>query len=203
MTSSMLPSAADRMASFHWQAKWCWGISLVLAVWLVAGFVRDPAATWYERFAVVLLILGFALAAALDIGSRRPLPALDRTSRMATLTGREAFSTEVEGDGVCDPYDLFTVTVEVDGSQVSSHLADIIAPESLARFTIGSTWHVHAFEEGPLCLSSGPADSRVILTEAHEDVVRDGYDLSRVSLRGSHGPGSELLLRRFANDPAS
>ncbi|MFJ3566866.1 hypothetical protein [Streptomyces diastaticus] len=95
-------------------------------------------------------------------------------------------------------FDLIEARVDIDGVQVGTTIADIVAAESLARFAVGSVWDVYAFED-PAELNNDHR-TRVILTEAHEDVVRTGYDLGTYVLHQGPGPGSDLLLRRFADD---
>ncbi|MFB7250100.1 hypothetical protein [Microbacterium sp. NPDC056234] len=40
----------------------------------------------------------------------------------------------------------------------------------------------------------------MLLTEAHDDIIRAGYDLGYHCVHDEPVPGSDLLLRRFAND---
>ncbi|UED86633.1 hypothetical protein [Streptomyces profundus] len=194
------PDAALRHRAQRFEQRVLWASVLALVAWLTAGFFRRPEAGGIERLFVVVLALGLSAVIAANRMFLRVLPALDRTPREATVTGRRTLNAEPDADGDVDPYDLLSVRLDIDGTLVDSHIAEIIARESLDRFTVGSTWTVYAFD-GPLTHAERPADSRVILAEAHDDVVRQGYNLVRCTLRGMTGPGSDLLQRRFANDP--
>ncbi|MDX5573440.1 hypothetical protein PV779_25850 [Streptomyces sp. ID01-9D] len=131
-------------------------------------------------------------------GWRRTLPALDRTPRRATVTGQVHFAVDPDSDSDMPAHDLIEVRVDIDGVQVDTTIADIVAAESRVRFGVGSVWNVYAFED-PAALNNDHR-TRVILAEAHEDVVRTGYDLGTYVLHQEPGPGSDLLLRRFADD---
>lgn len=136
----------------------------------------------------------------LDIGFSRPLPALDRTPRTATVTGRSIVNPEPEGDSEVPTYELVVVTVEICGTGVETTIADIIAADSLGRFTIGSTWRVYAFED-PTALNKHPGRTRVLLTEAHDDIIRAGYDLGYYCVHDEPGPGS--ADSRTTDDPTN
>ncbi|WP_069814595.1 hypothetical protein [Streptomyces sp. TP-A0874] len=174
-------------------------IAFALLAWLVIGFFRDPPSSWMERYIVGLLAFCFAVPVILTRGYRKTLPALDRTPRRATVTGRRGYNTDPDPESEIGPYELLTVTLDINGTAVESTIADIVAPDSLDRFTVGSIWTVYAFED-PAALNKDADRTRVILTEAHDDVIRSGYDLGFYSLHDGPGPGSDLLLRRFAND---
>ncbi|MEV0784114.1 hypothetical protein AB0I52_14280 [Streptomyces sp. NPDC050423] len=131
-------------------------------------------------------------------GWRKTLPALDRTPRQATVTGRVRFDVDPGSDSDTPAYDLIEVRVDLDGVQVGTTIADIVAAESLARFAVGSVWDVYALED-PAELNHDHR-TRVVLAEPHEDVIRSGYDLGTYALHYEPGPGSDLLLLRFAND---
>ncbi|WP_069814453.1 hypothetical protein [Streptomyces sp. TP-A0874] len=176
------------------------GVILVgLLGWFVFGFFRRPPAGTHERlFVCAAAALTAAILAFLWFLSARVLPALDRTPRRAVVTGWSVIEGKDE-DFVDEPYTLVRVSLVEDGSTHASHLADIIAPQSTDRFTIGSQWYVHAFT-GSQTWTSDPLRSRVILAREHEDVIRTGYCLSSEKAMHVPGPGSDLLLRRFEND---
>ncbi|HET8994910.1 MAG TPA: hypothetical protein VFN32_14010 [Rhodococcus sp. (in: high G+C Gram-positive bacteria)] len=199
MNSSELPNAERRRAADRALNRSASAISFVLLAWLAIGFFREPVSSWQERLIVGVLAFCFAIVVVMDMAFRRTLPALDRTPRRATVTGREPFHTDPDSDSDLEPYELITVTVDVDGTPTETMIADIVAAESLPRFTVGSIWNVYAFED-PTALNNDHR-TRVILTEAHDDVIRAGSDLGLYSVHNAPGPGSDLLLRRYRNDP--
>lgn len=176
-------------------------IVCVLLAWLVVGFFREPAASGQEQVIVGVFAVSFALSIALSSPYRKKLPALNRRPRTAIVTGRETFNTEPDPDSLKSPYELVTVRVDVDGVATDTMIADIVAAEDLGRFAVGSVWNVYAFED-PAALNNDPDPdwTRVILTEAHDDVIRTGYDLGYYTMHNEARPGSDLLLRRFANE---
>ncbi|MGY5000603.1 hypothetical protein [Streptomyces griseus] len=188
----------ERLRSERAQFGVMWIVVAVLVAWLAFGFVREPAASWPERWTVGVLALCFATPMIVTMGYRRTLPALNRTPRRATVTGQVHFAVDPDSDSDMPAYDLIEVRVDIDGVQVDTTIADIVAAESRVRFGVGSVWNVYAFED-PAALNNDHR-TRVILAEAHEDVVRTGYDLGTYVLHQEPGPGSDLLLRRFADD---
>ncbi|UPK76528.1 hypothetical protein MU582_07820 [Nocardioidaceae bacterium SCSIO 66511] len=124
----------------------------------------------------------------------RRLPAIDPVARTARVTGiRRAGSDDDEPDSV-------RVRVSVPDGDFDTALADRIHPDDEGRFAVGSYWQVYAFERSRAC---------VLLTEAHDDVLRDGWNLSGLragtEVGGSTGYGSELLawgFRPSAGNPA-
>ena len=197
-----MKSAVQRRESDRNLKRVVWIIVCVLLAWVALGFFREPRASWQEQLIVGLVAGCFAAPLLLDIGFSRTLPALDRTPRTATVTGRSIVNPEPEADSEVPTYELVVVTVETGGTGgtgVETTIADIIAADSLGRFTIGSTWRVYAFED-PTALNKHPGRTRVLLTEAHDDIIRAGYDLGYYCVHDEPGPGSDLLLRRFAND---
>ncbi|MET7637283.1 hypothetical protein [Streptomyces sp. NPDC005438] len=203
MSASPLPDAQLRHRSNRFVFRLSAAVTLGLLAWLVNAFLRQPPASGVERFLAILLTVSFSGCTLMVWWSYlKPLPALDRTPRPATVTGRRTFDGPPDADGNHqEPYDLVAVTLELDGATVESLIADIVVGDDLDRFVPGSTWIVYAFED-PAALNGDPDQTRVLLTEAHDDVIRGGYDLGRSALRGGvAGPGSELLQRRFTNDP--
>ncbi|MEU8625187.1 hypothetical protein [Streptomyces sp. NPDC048669] len=192
------PQPKDRLRSEARMFGTMWIVVAGLVAWLAFGFVREPAASWPERWIVCCLACCFAAPMIGTRGYRKTLPALDRTPRQATVTGHVHFDVDPDSDSDTPAYDLLEVRVDIDGVQVDTTVADIVAAESLARFAVGSVWDVYAFED-PAELNNDHG-TRVILAEAHEDVIRSGYDLGTYVLHQEPGPGSDLLLRRFAND---
>ncbi|MGC5539959.1 hypothetical protein ACPYPE_04695 [Streptomyces griseus] len=188
----------ERLRSERSQFRVMWIVVAVLLAWLAFGFVREPAASWPERWIIGGLACCFAAPMVATRGWRRTLPALDRTPRRATVTGQVHFAVDPDSDSDMPAHDLIEVRVDIDGVQVDTTIADIVAAESRVRFGVGSVWNVYAFEN-PAALNNDHR-TRVILAEGHEDVVRTGYDLGTYVLHQEPGPGSDLLLRRFADD---
>jgi hypothetical protein len=198
---SRYPSAEQRRTVGRVMNRTMWIIVSLLLAWLIAGIFRAPPASWNERVIVGMLTVCFALYIALSSPYCKKLPALDRRPRTAIVTGRATFNPEPDPDSFTSPYKLVTVRVDLDGILTDTMIADIVAAEDLDRFAVGSVWNVYAFED-PVALNNDPEPdrTRVILTEAHDDVIRTGYDLGFYTLHDEAGPGSDLLLRRFAND---
>jgi len=178
-----------------------WIIVCVLLAWLVVGFFREPVASGQERAIVGVFAVSFAAYIVLSSPYRKKLPPLDRRPRIAIVTGRESFNTDPNSDSEIPAYELVAVRVDVEGITTNAMIADIVTAESLDRFAVGSVWNVYVFED-PVALNDDPEPdwTRVILTEAHDDVIRTGYDLGFYTMHQGPGPGSDLLLRRFAND---
>lgn len=106
--------------------------------------------------------------------TRGPLPALDRTSRSARVIVN---GEDVDGDQI--------LRVEYEGADGAPHeaqLADVVHDSWVQRFAPGTQWQVYAFRDAPF------ADTVVFLTEAHDDVWRDGFRLDGVRLGGESGP---------------
>ncbi|WP_098024657.1 hypothetical protein [Streptomyces sp. st115] len=188
----------ERLRSERAQFRVMWIVVAVLVAWLAFGFVREPAASGPQRWIIGGLACCFATPMVATRGWRRTLPALDRTPRRATVTGQVHFAVDPDSDSDMPAYDLIEVRVDIDGVQVDTTIADIVAAESRVRFGVGSVWNVYAFEDSAAL--NNDHRTRVILAEAHEDVVRTGYDLGTYVLHQEPGPGSDLLLRRFADD---
>ncbi|MFJ4707648.1 hypothetical protein ACIP6I_22735 [Streptomyces anulatus] len=188
----------ERLRSERSQFRAMWIVVAGLVAWLAFGFVREPAASWPDRCVVIVLACCFAAPMIGTMGYRKTLPALDRTPQRATVTGHVHFAVDPDSDSDMPAYDLIEVRVDNGSVRVDTTIADIVAAESLARFTVGSVWDVYAFED-PAELNNDHR-TRVVLAETHEDVIRTGYDLGTYTLHQEPGPGSDLLLRRFAND---
>ncbi|MDQ6526782.1 hypothetical protein RB608_24380 [Nocardioides sp. LHD-245] len=116
--------------------------------------------------AIVVMIVFTLIVRRAEATIRKPLPALDRTARTATVVGtqpdRGIMLVEVEyTDG--------------DGMVRRECLADVICGPELDRFAIGTTWQVYGFRK---------PRGRCLLTETHDDLPRNGYHLD--SLRIKH-----------------
>lgn len=170
----------------------------LLAVGLVALTVWLPTLDWYVYVLGFAVPIGGVLFAMMALRHHlEPLPALDRTPRQAVVAGRTLFRVD---DPEMGPVELVTMTLDIDGARLESHLADRIADQSIDQFAIGSVWQVYAFA-GPVTHGTSTKQNRVLLTEAHEDVYRCGYDLVSTVVTHDPGPGSDLLKQRFENDP--
>lgn len=122
---------------------------------------------------MVLLFTGIAIL-GMWLESCRPLPALDRTPRAARVIVN---ADDSEGG------QILTLRYRgADGAEHDAELADRILDISRDRFAPGTTWQVYAFRDPAL------AGIVVFLTEAHDEVWRQGYKLDGVRLGGESGP---------------
>lgn len=146
------------------------GIALLLS-WTDWG---RPVLMWTGIAGAVLTV---ALLTHMFIDLRRstrgPLPALDRTPRIA----RVVLNADTD-----EGHSLLLKYRGVDGHKHSAQLADSPAENWIDKFAPGSTWQVYAFRDPDL------ADSVVFLTETHDDVWRAGYVLDGVRIGGEGGP---------------
>lgn len=116
------------------------------------------------------------------------LPAIEQTSRIATVTGLHRLDE--------DRPELVTVIVDGrDGDGFDSSIADVIAEDDKAKFAVNTQWNVYIFTA---------TRAKVILAEDHDDILRIGYDLSGVRWDSERSlppmepePGSALLSRKF------
>jgi len=164
--------AGEAISAFGWSA-----MTISLAAGIPYVFWRGPDTLPEWAFAIPGVgSVVFTAIAALGtwMQTRRPLPALDRTPRSARVT----LNTE-DAEG---RQDIIVRYEGVDGERHDAELADLIDASCLHRFAPGATWQVYAFRDPKL------ADSVVFLTEAHDDVWRDGYKLDGVRLGGEGGP---------------
>ncbi|MFD5225585.1 hypothetical protein ACFWHT_08195 [Microbacterium sp. NPDC058342] len=162
----------EALSAFGWS-----GMTALLAAGIPYVFWRGPDSL-PPGWQVVIPVGTVAFIATTFLGLRlqtsRPLPALDRTPRSARVI---LASEDSEG--------AQTIAVRyrgVDGKKHDADLADLIDDSWLDRFAPDSTWQVYAFRNPQL------ANAVVFLTEAHDDVWRDGYKLDGVRLGGEGGP---------------
>ena len=193
-----LPTAQERLAADRRLMRAASVICVVLLLWLVIGLFRHPASTWIERIIVGGLASCFGVLVIGTMGFRKQLPALDRTPRPARVIGRDHFNTEPEPESEIAPYVLVRVAFDVDGQEVEALIADLVVAPSLDDFVDGSVWQIYAFAAADTLTKDDDGWCRVVLTEAHDDVIRSGYNLGRHSQHDEPGTGSDLLLRRFA-----
>ncbi|GAA4897945.1 hypothetical protein LX16_1027 [Stackebrandtia albiflava] len=184
----------DRVRAVFGALRWA---SAAVAVTVLAFVVADPdgfgvvyGADGPMDWRLVVVVAGVLAAVgchALTVPPepRPPMPPLVATPRLAEVTGRKTVSF-AEGD--CE---LVAVRVTHPDGPRSALLADLLTGESIAGFPVGSRWNVYCFEAD---------NGRVVLTEAHHDVVRCGYHLHGVrtptyceAFQGRARPGSYLL----------
>lgn len=162
----------EALSAFGWGA-----MTFCLAAGLPYLFWRgtDALPLWAFSIPGAGAILFTAIAfLGMRLQTSRPLPALDRTPRIAKVV----FNAEDSEGG-----QILTVRYRgVDGDTHDAELADLIDDAWLGKFTQGTTWQVYAFQDPKL------ADTVVFLTEDHDDVWRDGYKLDGVRLGGESGP---------------
>lgn len=133
------------------------------------------AMTWL----VIAGVAGLVLATVLLLrhaqdAAKRPVPVIDRSvSYTATVHHHELGDIESGSVIVMVEYE------DADGQTRRAGLADVIHHSWIDRFEPGTQWQVYAYTV------PGP---RVVLTEAHEDVWRSGWNLDGVHHGGSRGP---------------
>lgn len=123
--------------------------------------------------AVVTGGLTLHMVIELSILTRRPLPALDRTPRTATVVLNV-------NDG--ESRTLLLQYIGADGEAYDAQLADYIDDGWEEAFAPGSEWQVYAFRDPDLAVTV------LFLTEAHDAVWRSGYVLDGVRIGGESGP---------------
>ncbi|MFI7672062.1 hypothetical protein [Actinophytocola sp. NPDC049390] len=158
---------------------------LALVLWVIAAIRFDLP--WY----LPLLMIFAGLVGWMPYLAFGPLPALDPHPRQATVTGH---TTEVV-DELDSRRPVIHVRVDTPGGGFDSVLADHIADDDRDRFVRGSTWSVRVFAD---------TTARVFLSDAHDDVLRSGYDLDGVRMAtesvhfsGAPKPGSPLTRHRI------
>ncbi|UOQ57025.1 hypothetical protein MUN78_15385 [Leucobacter allii] len=132
---------------------------------------------WIVIALVALFVIGMPLLIRRAIRDQdRPIPLIDR-SRAYPATVIRAFDTS--GAETAEP-NVRVAYVDADGEARERYLADVIDDSWLDRFAPGSVWWIHAYS---------PETTRVVLTEAHEEVWRCGWNVDGVhGLGGSSGP---------------
>lgn len=150
------------------------GLAIGLGVWWLA------AQGWGDVLIGCAIVAGIIVSALtlhmiieVSILTRRPLPALDRTARTATVVLNA-------NDG--ESRTLLLQYIGANGEACNAQLADYIADNWDEAFVPGSEWQIYAFRDPDL------ADSVVFLTEAHDEVWRSGYVLDGVRIGGESGP---------------
>lgn len=150
--------------------------------------------------AFVVLTMMFLMVRRAEGTTRNPLPALDRTPRTATAIGWHPAPQSRIRFGTDEPRGTRMIEVEyVDdtGAVRRELLADLFAGAELDPFVTGSTWQVYGFEK---------PHGRCLLTEAHDEIPRCGYNLDGLRVRTerqefSPRTGSPILgVMCFAND---
>ncbi|MET7638147.1 hypothetical protein [Streptomyces sp. NPDC005438] len=174
------PEAAARSRAGRRQMLLAWSFLALLVVGALPYAWALGAPTL-----VLVLIAVWVLPAgwmAVDLfavawrGTPDPLP----EKQLVTVVGHTRSALEHQAE-------LVRVEWEVGGERLTSTLADLVHEDHLPRFRVGTQWWVHPFPD---------SQARVVLAADHDDVLRDGYDLSGVRAGaeggGTPGYGSEL-----------
>lgn len=127
---------------------------------------------WAYLLAAAILASTLVTWIALRRATSKPLPALARMPRTATVTHLD------DSDGTEIPV-IWVEYRDTARNLCTAGLADLIDEPWLDQFSPGNHCQVYAFRN---------PSTRVFLTEAHEDVVRRGYNLDGVRLGGESGP---------------
>lgn len=161
---------------------WVIPVGIFASCGVFAALVVIAELQGWGRVLMWVVIGVLALCAAASIPAfvrmfrmtRGPLPSLDRTTRTARVV--------LHADDADGGRTILVAYRDAAGDRRTAQLADIVHESSDARFSPGSHWEVYAFRDLEL------ADSVVFLTEAHDDVWRDGYRLDGVRIGGETGP---------------
>jgi len=149
-------------------------LALVIGLWWLVTLGWGDVLFWVAIAAGVITGgLTLYMVVEMLILTRRPLPALDRTARTATVVLNAS-------DG--ESRTLLLHYIGADGEAYNAQLADYIDDSWDEAFAPGSEWQVYAFRDPDL------ADTVVFLTEAHDEVCRSGYVLDGVRIGGESGP---------------
>src|SRR5690606_14648662 len=149
-------------------------LAIGLGVWWLAAQGWGDVLIWGGIVAGVIVGgLMLHLIVDLSIRTRKPLPALYRTVRIATVVLNA-------NDG--ESRTLLLQYAGADGEAHNAQLADYIDDDWDEAFAPGSEWQVYAFRD------PGLSDTVVFLTEAHDEVWRSGYVLDGVRIGGESGP---------------
>ncbi|MGJ0203973.1 hypothetical protein [Leucobacter sp. gxy201] len=125
----------------------------------------------------VLFVIGMTVLIRHAIRTQdEPIPLIDRSRAYpATVVGvYDTSASETADPNVKVEY------VVTDGETRQRYLADVIDDSWLDRFALGSVWQIYPYS---------PDTTRVVLTEAHDDVWRCGYNVDGLyGLGGNSGP---------------
>lgn len=137
------------------------------ALWALAhltGSATDDDAYVFPFVTAIALVLWVTSARR----ATEPQPEVIWEPCTATVTGSHI---EAGDDELGDDFVLTDVSVATRDGSFDASLADLIAAPDRERFTAGTRWQVYRFADHP---------HRVLLTEAHEDVLRHGYNLDGI-----------------------
>lgn len=149
-------------------------LAIVLVIWWLAAMGWGDVLLWGGGVAAVAVAaLWIHVVMDILVRTRKPLPALDRTARTATVVLNA-------NDG--ESRTLLLRYIGANGLACNAQLADYIDDSWEDTFAPGSEWQVYAFRDPDL------ADTVVFLTEAHDEVCRCGYVLDGVRIGGESGP---------------
>ncbi|WP_097865760.1 hypothetical protein [Streptomyces sp. rh34] len=130
-----------------------------------------PAALLSALFVILMLLV---IWPAIRHPNRQP-PLIDR-NRAYPATVVRVYDTSLSDSAEAN---VKVEYVDADGTTQQTYLADVIDDSWLDRFTPGSIWQIYPYS---------PATTRVVLTGAHNDVWRCGYNLDGVYMGGMSGP---------------
>lgn len=156
---------------------------------VIAAFVFD----WPVIATVVIIALApttqLPLAWMIFSAGVRRYPSVHPAPRTATVIGTQLVEVGAEASSSVR---LYKVAIHDGPETFTSLIADVFEGEERDTFDRDSKWQVYEF-----CHSR----ARVVLTEAHDDLWRKGYELSGLRLgneyTGSSGYGSEIVARGF------
>jgi len=131
---------------------------------------------WAVAAVGVLFAVGMPLLIWRAMRKRdRPIPLIDRSRAYpATVVG-----TYDTSDSETAEANVKVEYVDAEGATRQTYLADVIDDSWLDRFRPGSVWKIYPYS---------PESTRVVLTEAHDEVWRCGWNLDGVYMGGQSGP---------------
>jgi len=149
-------------------------LAIVIGIWWLVTLGWGDLLFWVA-IAAGIIVGGLTLHMIIEVSilMRKPLPALDRTARTATVMLNAH-------DG--ESRTLLLQYTGADGEAHNAQLADYIDESWDDTFVPGSEWQVYAFRDPDF------AGTVVFLTEAHDEVWRSGYVLDGVRIGGESGP---------------
>lgn len=131
---------------------------------------------WAVVAVSTLFVIGMPLLIWCAIRNQdRPIPLIDR-SRAYPATVIGAYDTSLAESAEVN---VKVEYVDAMGETRRVFLADVIDDSWIDSFAPGSIWQIYPYV---------PAGPRVVLTEAHDDVGRCGWNLDGVYSGGQSGP---------------
>lgn len=131
---------------------------------------------WAGAVVGVLFVVGMPMLIWRAIRNRdRPIPLIDR-SRAYPARVVDTYDTSASETAETN---VRVEYLDSAGATRLTYLADVIDDSWLDRFTPGSIWQIYPYS---------PESTRVVLTEAHDEVWRCGWNLDGVYIGGQSGP---------------